>query len=77
MSKKALGSLIRSARQARGESYYDLADHLGVKAQTVNMIETGKNYPSLLLACKLVRRLYIDPRNIVDAVLEPDNVEQL
>ena len=72
MGKKALGELIASARKAQGVSYYDLAERLGKQPPTINQIEHGRNYPSLLLTCELIRALNIDPRDAYYAIMRDD-----
>lgn len=69
MGKRALGALIRAKREEQGVGYYALAEELGVTGQLINSIERGKSYPSLELYCRILERLWIDPRDAHRAVL--------
>ena len=61
---KALGKLIREAREARGLSQAELAHRAGVTGSAVNQWESGKNVPSQKKQPRLCQLLGLDP-NVV------------
>ena len=56
-STGAAGTRLRSARQARGLSQYQLARMAGVSRQAVSAVEAGLSDPSLRVALTLARAL--------------------
>ena len=44
---------IRVSRAIKRITQQDLADAMGVRVQTINSIENGKNIPNLLLAMRI------------------------
>lgn len=51
---------VRSFRERKGLSQFDLAKEIGVARQTINLIENNKYNPSLDLCIKLAKRLNTD-----------------
>lgn len=52
-----LANDLRAAREARGWTQAELAQHAGVSRKTINTVENGVFVPSTLLALKLARVL--------------------
>jgi transcriptional regulator with XRE-family HTH domain len=63
-----LGKNIRAARSALGLSQLELAEQIGIKRQSVNLYEKGKQWPQPVQAQALRRVLGIDVPDDPDTV---------
>jgi transcriptional regulator with XRE-family HTH domain len=77
----SLGELIRDRRIERGWSQQDLADHLGVRAQTISTWELGQARPQRRFAREVADLLGVDEHEVLEGpgrhqlvVLRPDDV---
>ena len=52
---EGLTNRLREAREAKGWTQADLAEHIGVSRKTINTIENGIFVPSTVIALKLAR----------------------
>ena len=64
------GEGVRRLRVERGWSREELAERAEMNAAYVGFIERGDNLPSLSVILQLGRALGVDPRRLLDAVVE-------
>ena len=73
MGNKAIGALFKSAREAKGMGYSDVARALKIVPQHMNRIEHGRVGPSLPLAFRLCQLLNVDPRDVYFAYWQKES----
>jgi transcriptional regulator with XRE-family HTH domain len=69
---KSFGGALRAAREATGRTPQEAAELLYCDADFYRRLEAGKSLPSIVLACKAVERLGVDPAAALGA---PSHVE--
>lgn len=69
---KALGKLIREAREARGLTQGELAQRAGVTGSAVNQWESGKNIPGQKKQPRLCQILGLDPNVVRQLAIEEE-----
>lgn len=68
--KKIIGKRIKFLRRRKGWTQIDLADFVGTSKNNLSDIETGKHFPSLMLAYRLSFALCVDTRVLYKELLE-------
>ena len=77
---RAIGSLIKSAREQRGYSQDQLAEMVGVSSPYISQLELGKRLPTDALAIKIAKAVNYDARDLAKRVLfarSPETIELL
>lgn len=68
--KKIIGKRIKYFRKKNGWTQIYLADFVGTSKNNLSDIETGKHFPSLMLAYKLSFALCVDTKILYKELLE-------
>ena len=70
MTNQTIGSILRTAREAKGLSMRELADNVGASKSHIGMMESNDRTPSLVMVIRLAEALELQPSDLLSPLVK-------